>query len=150
MKIGSSPVSICPTISQLLQFIILILSSCDSNTLDSKKDRLDILNNSLLDIELERALELLAKPTIRGNTTLKNFGVHPEEKKEITLHDGRYGPYVKCDKINASLLGDQTIETLNLEEAIKLINDRKIKMGQKVKKKKSVKNKEKVKPTKKN
>ena len=36
-----------------LLLLILILSSCDSNTLDSKKDRLDKLNNSLLDIELE-------------------------------------------------------------------------------------------------
>ena len=36
-----------------LLLLILILSSCDSNTLDSKKDRLDKLNNSLLDIRLE-------------------------------------------------------------------------------------------------
>lgn len=36
-----------------LLLLILILSSCDSNTLDSKKDRLDKLNNSLLDIKLE-------------------------------------------------------------------------------------------------
>ena len=36
-----------------LLLLILILSSCDSNTLDSKKDKLDKLNNSLLDIELE-------------------------------------------------------------------------------------------------
>ena len=33
-----------------LLLLILILSSCDSNTLDSKKDKLDKLNNSLLDI----------------------------------------------------------------------------------------------------
>ena len=36
-----------------LLLLIFIFSSCDSNTLDSKKDRLDKLNNSLLDIELE-------------------------------------------------------------------------------------------------
>ena len=36
-----------------LLLLILILSSCDSNTLDSKKNKLDKLNNSLLDIELE-------------------------------------------------------------------------------------------------
>ena len=36
-----------------LLLLILILSSCDSNTLDSKKDRLDKFNNSLLDIQLE-------------------------------------------------------------------------------------------------
>ena len=36
-----------------LLLLILILSSCDFNTLDSKKNKLDKLNNSLLDIELE-------------------------------------------------------------------------------------------------
>ena len=40
------------------------------------------------------------------------------EKKNITAHDGKYGPYVKCGKINASLLGDQTIDSLNLDDAV--------------------------------
>ena len=118
--------------------------------LHNKKYKALEKTDNILDIDLERAIELIAKPTIRGNATLKTFGEHPEERQEITAHDGKYGYYVKCGKINASLLGDQTIETLNLEEAIKLINDRKIKMGQKVKKKKSVKNKDKIKPTKNN
>ena len=60
-------------------------------------------------------------------------------KKEITAHDGKYGFYVKCGKINASLIGDQTVETLSIEDAIKLINERKVKMGQKVAKKKNSK-----------
>ena len=98
-------------------------------------------NDNILDIELERAIELIAKPSIRGNSTLKTYGEHPLEKKEITAHDGKYGFYVKCGKINASLLGDQTIESLNLEDAIKLINDRKIKLGQKTVKKKLSKKK---------
>ena len=56
-------------------------------------------------------------------------------------------------KINASLIGDQTIENLSLNEAIKLINERKVKMGQKitkkkVSKKKISKKKEITKPTK--
>jgi len=101
-------------------------------------------SDNILDIDLERAIELIAKPSIRGNATLKTYGEHPEEKKDITSHDGKYGFYVKCGKINASLLGDQTIESLNLEDAIKLINDRKIKLGQKVAKKKLVKKKRKV------
>ena len=83
----------------------------------------------------EKALELISKPTQRGNATLKNFGEHPTEKKNITAHDGKFGPYVKCGKINASLLGDQIIDSLNLEEAIKLIDERKQKIGLKKKKK---------------
>ena len=98
--------------------------------LHNKKYKALEKTDNILDIDLERAIELIAKPTTRGNATLKTYGEHPEEKKEVTAHNGKYGFYVKCGKINASLLGDQTIETLNLEEAIKLINDRKIKMGQ--------------------
>ena len=103
--------------------------------LHNKKYKALEKTDNILDIELERAIELISKPTIRGNATLKSFGEHPGEKKEITTHDGKYGPYVKCGKINASLLGDQTIDTINLEDAIKLIDDRKIKIEQKTKKK---------------
>ena len=101
---------------------------------DKKYKALEKTDN-ILDIELERALELIAKPTQRGNATLKSFGEHPTDKKNITAHDGKYGPYVKCGKINASLLGDQTIDSLTLEEVVKLIDDRKQKIGLKKKKK---------------
>jgi len=117
--------------------------------LHNKKYKALEKTDNILDIELERAIELIAKPTTRGNPTLKAFGEHPEDKKEITAHDGKYGFYVKCGKINASLLGDQTIETLNLEDVIKLINERKIKLGQKITKKKVSKKKEKIKSKKK-
>tara|TARA_B100002003_G_scaffold251381_1_gene294604 strand:- start:1004 stop:3517 length:2514 start_codon:yes stop_codon:yes gene_type:complete len=101
---------------------------------DKKYKALEKTDN-ILDIELEKALELISKPTQRGNATLKTFGEHPTEKKNITAHDGKFGPYVKCGKINASLLGDQIIDSLNLEEAIKLIDERKQKIGLKKKKK---------------
>jgi len=97
--------------------------------------------DNILDIDLDRAIELINKPTTRGNATLKNFGEHPDEKKEITVHDGKYGFYVKCGKINASLMGDQTIDNLSLADAINLINERKVKMGQKIASKKIIKNK---------
>ena len=104
--------------------------------LHNKKYKALEKTDNILDIDLERAIELIAKATIRGNATLKNFGEHPQEKKEITVHDGKYGTYVKCGRINASLLGDQTVDALSLEDAIKLINDRKAKLGQKVSNKK--------------
>ena len=94
---------------------------------DKKYKALEKTDN-ILDIELARALELIAKPNIRGNPTLKNFGEHPEEKKDMTLHDGKYGPYIKCGKINASLMGNHTIENLSKEEAITLIVNRKNKL----------------------
>ena len=47
---------------------------------DKKYKALEKTDN-ILDIELERALELLAKPTIRGNATLRNFGDTPWGEK---------------------------------------------------------------------
>ena len=88
-------------------------------------------SDNILDIELERALELIAKTPIRGNAILKNLGTHPEEKKDITVHNGKFGPYVKCGKINASIMGDSTPETISLNEAIELINNRKLKIKKK-------------------
>ena len=109
--------------------------------LHNKKYKALEKTDNILDIDLNRAIELIAKPTIRGNATLKTYGEHPKEKKEMTAHDGKYGFYVKCGKINASLMGDQSVEGLSLDEAIKLIDDRKIKMGGKNIKKKVIKKK---------
>ena len=99
--------------------------------LHNKKYKALEKEDNILDIELERALELISKPNIRGNTTLKNFGEHPNESKEMTLHEGKYGPYVKCGKINASLLADQTMESLTKDDAIALISNRKNKLTKK-------------------
>ena len=90
--------------------------------------------DNILDIDLERALELIKKPKAQfGNPVLKNLGVHKNENKEITVHEGKYGPYVKCGKIMASLVGEQTTDSINLEGAIELINDRKEKIKNKKK-----------------
>ncbi len=92
-------------------------------------------DDNILDITFERALELLKKPKAQfGNPILKTLGLHSSENKDITVHEGKYGPYVKCGKIMASLIGEQTIDNINLELAIELINDRKNKIKKKKKK----------------
>ena len=90
-----------------------------------------LLTMFILDIEINRALELIAKITVRGNAVLRTLGEHPEEKKAITVHNGKFGPYVKCGKINASIMSDSTPETISLNESIDLINARKSKIGNK-------------------
>ena len=50
------------------------------------------------------------------------FGEHPEEKRDITGHDGKYGLYVKCGKVNASLKNEHDPNTISLETAVELIN----------------------------
>ena len=97
---------------------------------DKKYKALEKTDN-ILDINLERALELIAKETVRGNAILKRIGEHPTEKKEITSHNGKFGSYVKCGKINASIMSDSTPESISLTEAIELIDNRKSKIKKK-------------------
>lgn len=75
------------------------------------------------ELTLTTALELLAKQE-RGEQPL---GFHPESNKPIYVKQGRFGPYVQLgaaddeEKKNASLLKGMTVETLDLETAVKLL-----------------------------
>jgi len=51
----------------------------------------------------------------------KELGKHPADGKPVSLHAGRYGPYVQHGKINASLPKDHPPESFSLEEAIALL-----------------------------
>ena len=55
---------------------------------------------------------------------LKVFGVHPTSGGEIKLMAGRYGPYVTDGTTNATLPKDKQPESLTLEEAVVLIDER--------------------------
>ncbi|MFH2134266.1 MAG: type I DNA topoisomerase [Pseudomonadota bacterium] len=86
-------------------------------------------SDSIFDIGLERAVELLAQVKTGGATVLRALGEHPEDKAPIEVCSGRYGPYVRHGKINATLPKDVTPETVTLEEALVLIAARAAKGG---------------------
>ncbi len=76
-------------------------------------------------VELGRALELFAQP--KGGrrraapTVLHELGPHPEDGELVQILDGRYGPYVKHGKTNASLPKDLAPEQLDMAGAVELI-----------------------------
>ena len=76
---------------------------------------------SIFDISLERAVELLAQSKTGGNTVLRTLGEHPDDKAVVDVCSGRYGPYVRHGKINATLPKDVSPESISLEEALELI-----------------------------
>lgn len=78
-------------------------------------------------VSLERALELLAEPKRGrgGAKALKELGPHPKDQKPISLFDGRYGPYLKHGRVNASVPKDKDPNTITLEEAVALLNAKK-------------------------
>ena len=79
-------------------------------------------------ITLERALALFAQPKGAGRSSapaLKTLGAHPKDGKPITVHQGKYGMYVKHGAKNATLPKDMTADMVTLEQAIELLAARK-------------------------
>jgi|TARA_B100000287_G_scaffold350158_1_gene338900 DNA topoisomerase-1 len=62
----------------------------------------------------------------------KKLGQHPETNEDIFVDFGRYGPYVKCGKTNASMKANDNPLSITLEEAIELIKNRKAKFEPRV------------------
>ena len=85
-------------------------------------------------IGMNRAVEVLALKASnsgRGSAAakpIKELGEHPDEGGPVNVMDGKYGPYVKWGKINATLPKDVEPDTLELEAAVLLISE-KIKKG---------------------
>jgi DNA topoisomerase I len=82
-------------------------------------------------IGMNRAVEFLAqKAAGRGGRgasapakALKELGDHPNGGA-IAVMPGRYGPYIKWDKVNATLPKDMAPEDVTLEQAIGIVNDK--------------------------
>lgn len=80
-------------------------------------------------IGLNHAVALLADKRARAGagrgaaSPLRSLGEHPEGGA-IEVFEGRYGPYVKWGKINATLPKETTPQAVTLEEAISLVNAR--------------------------
>ncbi len=91
-------------------------------------------------IDLKRALELLAIPKLGrgGRMALRDLGRPKDEEENIHVYNGPYGLYVKQGKINASLPKGKEADDVTIEEAIKLLKEkRSSKKSPRVKKKKS-------------
>ncbi|MCC5957453.1 MAG: type I DNA topoisomerase [Natronohydrobacter sp.] len=76
-------------------------------------------------IGMNRAVEVLAAKPTRGRAAatepLRMLGDHPSGGA-ISVMKGRYGPYVKWDKVNATLTKDLTAEDITLDQAVELVN----------------------------
>lgn len=93
-------------------------------------------DESPLTITAERAIALLAEPRVRRRAgtpqqkILREVGVHPETQVKLVIKDGKYGPYVTDGTTNASLTRGMQPEAVTLEDAMNLIAERILKMGE--------------------
>ena len=85
------------------------------------------------EIGMNRAVEVLASKPKRGKaaaaTPLKELGEHPEHGGAINVMKGRYGPYVKWEKVNATLPNEVEPEDVTLDFAVQLVADKAAKSG---------------------
>lgn len=82
----------------------------------------------VLTIGMNRAVEVLQEKISKGGNysaakSLRELGEHPETGL-IEVMDGKYGPYVRWKKINATLPKDTSPEAITLEEAVQLITEK--------------------------
>ncbi len=91
---------------------------------DGKDYRSLVSPDSVIDVSLERALEILSKPKRsrkKAAEPLKELGAHPEDSAPVNVFVGPYGPYVKHNKVNASIPKDTDHTQLTLEAAVELL-----------------------------
>ncbi len=76
-------------------------------------------------VTLEQAIPLLAAKAAGGGGSAggRVLGEHPEGGV-ITVREGRFGPYVNLGKVNATLPKGMSIDEVNLDEAIRLIEEK--------------------------
>ncbi|MEL7114842.1 MAG: type I DNA topoisomerase [Pseudomonadota bacterium] len=94
--------------------------------------------NDVFEIGMNRAVELLAEKRAnpgRGRQApakaLRELGEHPESGGPINIMEGRYGPYVKWDKVNATIPKDVKPDDVTVAMAVELIAEKAAKGGKK-------------------
>jgi DNA topoisomerase-1 len=85
------------------------------------------VGDDVLEIGMNRAVELLAGAKGKTRTPGKTLGDHPDDGKPVTLNSGRFGPYVSHGGIHATLPRGR--DELSLDEAVALLAAKAAKMG---------------------
>src|SRR5690606_13228597 len=68
--------------------------------------------------------------TRTGRAPMRELGEHPEDKEPVNIMNGRFGPYIKYKKVNASLPSGTAVEDVTMEQALELIAERAAKMAE--------------------
>ncbi len=94
-------------------------------------------DEDVLSIGLNRAVTLIdgAPKKTTALSVLRVIGDHPDDEKPVDIRNGRFGPYVKHGKINASLTKDMNVDEVTMEQAMGLLTTRIAKQAEKAGKK---------------
>jgi len=117
-EVGLHPESGKPIVANFGRFGPFVLHDGTYASLDGDEE--------VFSVGINRAVDLLAQKKAKGFSrarpgALKDLGPHPEGGGNLQVMSGRYGPYVKFGKVNATLPKDSDPQLLTVEEAIALI-----------------------------
>jgi len=123
-EIGIHPETGKPIVANFGRFGPFVLHDGTYANLESPED--------VFTVGINRAVDILAEKKARGFQrpkagALKDLGAHPAGGGSIQVMKGRYGPYVKFGKINATLPRDKDPESLTMEDALALLAEREAK-----------------------
>src|SRR5262247_2923492 len=87
--------------------------------------------DDVVTVGLNRAVTLIEEKKAKGPSKGRfgadpgrPLGEHPDKGGPVVVKNGRYGPYVSHDGVNATLPSDMTPETVTLEQALPLLDAR--------------------------
>ncbi len=72
-------------------------------------------------VDLNVALQLLSLPKV--------IGTHPENGNDITVSNGRYGPYITCGGENRTIPADESPFAMTIERAAELLSQPRVRGG---------------------
>lgn len=85
---------------------------------------------NVLNIPMDAAVEMLRNTKKRAApTALRELGLHPEDQGAVAIFEGRYGPYIKHGKTNATVPKDTDINSVTMEQAVEWLAARAGKAG---------------------
>ncbi|NNL17475.1 MAG: DNA topoisomerase I, partial [Boseongicola sp.] len=136
-KIGPHPedgVPIWANIGRYGPYLKYAESTSDRGGVNANLESID----EVWTVGMNRAVELIAeKVASRGRRgvakTLKDLGDHPESGGNISIMDGKYRPYVKWEKVNATLPKEISADDLTIAQAVDLIDAKAATKGKKKK-----------------
>ena len=78
----------------------------------------------IVNMTVEQATAIVDAKAAGAPSDGRLLGEHPDGGGPITVRAGRFGPYVAWNKVNATLPKSITMETVSIEDAIRLLEDK--------------------------
>ena len=124
-ELGIDPESGLPVFAKAGRFGPYVqLGEIDDSSKTKPKTASLFKDMQLESVTLEDALKLLSLPRV--------VGVDPADGVEITVQNGRYGPYLKKGNDSRSLESEAQLFTITLEECLRILAEPKRRRGQTV------------------